>query len=208
MLALATIKELKRMNTFVVRLNPDTRGCSPYSKYPSEQEYKKIHSSSPMDGFHEATNFLSEAGSVKGYLPPRHSSRMRSKEPFILITITAKSADINGDQMIGIQAGCKYVGEQERTGGSLNIKKIGLTYHYTCASSLSLIFDNPLNNAREIVLENNRKWYRDPTYELTKKKTTVSIITKVIDEGCVNKNNKKLKLILNILKGNITGIKK
>jgi hypothetical protein len=48
------------MNVFVVRLNPDTRGGLPYTKYPTVEEYKNIHGSSPMNGFHEAINFKSE----------------------------------------------------------------------------------------------------------------------------------------------------
>ena len=94
------------MRMFVVRLNPDPRDGWPYSKYVSEEEYKTIHDASPMDGFHEAVNFLSESGVVRGYLPPRHSAAMRTGEPFVLLTITAKTAKVGGDKIVGIQAGC------------------------------------------------------------------------------------------------------
>jgi len=52
------------MNIFVVRLNPDTRGGLPYTKYPTVEEYENIHGSSPMNGFHEAINFGSTRVSV------------------------------------------------------------------------------------------------------------------------------------------------
>ena len=65
------------MNVFVVRLNPDTRDGHPYTKYPTVEEYERIHDSSPMNGFHEAINFKSEAGVIRGYLPPKHLASMR-----------------------------------------------------------------------------------------------------------------------------------
>jgi hypothetical protein len=152
------------VKTFVVRLNPDPRNGDPYSKFVSKEEYAAIHNVSPMDGFHEAVNFLSEGGVVRGYLPPRHSKAMRSGEPFVLITITAKTAKIGGDQIIGIQAGCVYEGETTRQGAS---HKQGLTCHFRCPASRSYIFPQPIPNARALVLGNNGNWVRGPTYELS-----------------------------------------
>ena len=80
------------MDIFVVRLKPDPRNGKPYSRYPTVDEYNKIYENSVMDGFHEAVNFLSESGSVKGYLPPRFLSKIKTSEEFILITITISIA--------------------------------------------------------------------------------------------------------------------
>ena len=154
-----------------------------------------------MDGFHEAVNFLSESGVVKGYLPPRFSAKIKSPEPFILISITAKTAKSNGDQIIGIQAGCRYLGEQKRSGGKSIIKKLSLTYHYSCPSSLSLLFDRPLPEARDYVIEKNRKWWRGPTYEITRKSTAKKILENAINENCIQNNETKLNKIKNILNG-------
>lgn len=126
------------MKAFVVRLNPDTRDCLPYSKYPTLQEYRNIHKSSPMNGFHEAVNFLSEDGVVRGYLPPRHLTSLRSPEPFALVTITAKTAKTGGNMVVGIQAACKYEGENTRVGGTRASRALALNWHYSCGESLSL----------------------------------------------------------------------
>ena len=196
------------MEIFVVRLNPDPRKGSSYSKYLYSDENNSIHENSVMDGFHETVNYLSESGAVKGYLPPRHSSGMKTTEPFILITITAKTAKENGDQIIGIHAGCKYLGEQKRGGGKSIIKKLGLTYHYSCPSSLSMLFDTPLLGARSLVIEKNRKWVRGPTFKIRRKNTVVKIIKKAIKENCIQDKNKKLQRILKILEESGTGLSK
>ena len=148
-----------------MRLNPDLRDCLPYSKYPTVKEYRSIHHTSPMDGFHEAVNFKSENGVIRGYLPPKHLTEMRDGEPFSLITITAKSANTGGNLIVGIQAGCKYVGETPRQGTGA-IRALNLVWHYTCPESLSLILDKPVPGARELVLGKNGKWVRGPTYKL------------------------------------------
>lgn len=153
------------MDMYVVRLNPDTRGQAAYSKYPTIDEYKAIHESSPMDGFHEAANFLSESGVVRGYLPPKHLSSMRDGKPFVLLTITAKTAKIGGDKIVGIQSGCVYSGETKRRGG---ISTLGLTWHYHCPASQSFLFPEPVPNAREIVLGRNGKWVRGPTFRVNR----------------------------------------
>jgi len=146
------------MKVFVVRLNPDTRECISYSKYPTTREYEKIHSESPMDGFHEAVNFLPEDGIIRGYLPPKHSRSLRDGNPFCLITITAKTAKIGGDKIIGIQAGCIYKGETERMNLSHVSNAPNLKYHYSCQEALSLLFSKPISNAREIILGENLSW--------------------------------------------------
>ena len=96
------------METFVLRLNPDTRKGRPYSAYPSRAEYKAIHQSSPMNGFHKAVNFQPEQGVVRDYLPPKHATALRTGEPFALVTITAKTAKVGGDCVVGFQVGCVY----------------------------------------------------------------------------------------------------
>jgi hypothetical protein len=156
------------MKAFVVRLNPDTRDGLPYSKYPTLQEYKSIHESSPMDGFHEAVNFLSEGGVVRGYLPPKHLTSIRSDEPFALVTITAKTAKISGDMVVGIQAACRYEGENTRLGGTRASRTLGLNWHYSCGESLSLLLPQQIPNARSLVLGKNGSWVRGPTTEISK----------------------------------------
>jgi hypothetical protein len=159
------------MKVFIVRLNPDTRGGVPYSEYPTIEEYERIHSSSPMNGFHEAINFRSEEGVVRGYLPPKHLATMRDGEPFTLITITAKTAKEGADLIVGIQAGCKYLGETLRTGGKENIKALKLVWHYACPESLSLLLDSPIPGARGLLLGSKGSWVRGPTFELNKSAT-------------------------------------
>lgn len=189
------------MNIFVVRLNPDPRKGRPYSKYPSIDEYNQIYENakSVMDGFHEAVNFLPESGAVKGYLPPKYSTKIRTPEPFILVTITAASAKVNGDQIVGIQAGCKYTGDQERLGGKAIIKELGLTYCYSCPSSLSLLFDTPLGGARSLVIEKGESWGRTPTKKIKRKSTLVKIINMAVKNNCVQASNKKLQRILDVI---------
>lgn len=156
------------MKAFVVRLNPDTRDGLPYSKYPTLQEYKRIHESSPMDGFHEAVNFLSEHGVVRGYLPPKHLTSIRSNEPFALVTITAKTAKIGGDMLVGIQAACRYEGERTRIDGTRASRTLRLNWHYSCGESLSLLLPQQISSARSLVLGKNGSWVRGPTTEISK----------------------------------------
>jgi hypothetical protein len=166
------------MKAFVVRLNPDTREGLSYSKYPTLQEYKSIHDSSPMNGFHEAVNFLSEDGVVRGYLPPRHLGIMRTGEPFVLVTITAKTAKIGGNMVVGIQAGCKYEGENIRLGGTKASRSLGLNWHYSCRESMSLLLAQQIPDARRLVLGNNGIWVRGPTFEVTEA-TLLRIMSRV-----------------------------
>lgn len=156
------------MKTYVLRLNPDTREGLPYSNYPTLQEYKRIHECSPMNGFHEAVNFLAEDGVIRGYLPPKHLASMRTGEPFALVTITAKTARVGGDMVVGIQAGCKYWGENTRLGGARSSRALGLVWHYSCGDSLSLLLPHQIPGARKLVLGNSRNWVRGPTFEITK----------------------------------------
>ena len=158
------------MKTFVLRLNPDPRKGRPYSAYPTREEYEAIHASSPMDGFHEAINFLPERGVVRGYLPPKHSSKLRSDAPFALITITAKTAKIGGDQLMGFQVGCTYEGQHLRASVPQSSREIGFLWHFSCPSSLSFRLPKPLLNAREIVVGKNSGWLRGPVVEIPKKR--------------------------------------
>lgn len=155
------------MRIYVVRLNPDTRKIGQYSKYPSKNEYQKIHSESPMNGFHEAVNFLPESGVVRGYLPPRHCESMRDGQPFCLITITAKTAKEAQDQIVGVQVGCIYLGETDRLNLLQEKNAPDLKCHYSCKEEMSLLFSNPLSNARETILSNDVKWIRGPVKEVS-----------------------------------------
>lgn len=188
------------MKVFAVRLNPDPRASKElpyYSKYPTQKEFQEIWKASPMNGFEEAVNFLSEQGVVRGYLPPRHKPSIKTIEPFLLITVTSSSAKQNvKNRIIGIQAGCKYVGENIRRGEGKGKKK--LMFHYTCPESLSLLFDEPLANARELL--DSSKWSYGPTYEI-KIKRVMEVIDAAIKEGSVKKAVKKLKLFVNGSKG-------
>lgn len=196
------------MKIFAVRLNPDPRADLPYSKYPTVKEYLEIHGTSPMNGFHEAVNFLSEDGLVRGYLPPPHLRSIRATEPFILITVTAKTAKQNGNMIVGIQAGCKYCfGNNLRTGGTRDTKKLKLNYHYSCLASHSLLFNAPLSNARKLLIENGKPWGRGPTYEVTKERIS-NIMKAAIVSGCVDKYDNKVKDILDCITNGNTNITK
>ncbi len=181
------------MKVFVVRLNPDPRDGIPYSKYLDKGEYKKIHEESVMDGFHEAVNYLSENGEIRGYLPPRHSKKMRNGEPFILISITTKTKKKNSsikneklDTIVGLQAGCIYRGDEiERKGVPDGALATGLTWHYSCMESLSLPLKSPIQNARSFVLAKNKEWRNGPTREMSKAKlrAILQTINKNLDES-------------------------
>ncbi|MBI2397486.1 MAG: HNH endonuclease [Xanthomonadales bacterium] len=158
------------MKTFVLRLNPDTRKGKPYSAYPTAAEYEAIHASSPMDGFHEAINFLPEGGVVRGYLPPKHSSALRTGDPFALVTITAKTAKTGADQLMGFQVGCVYEGEHARTTAPRVSRTLGLLWHFSCPSSMSLLLSTPLAGAREVVVGKDSGWLRGPTIEIPRKR--------------------------------------
>ena len=178
------------MRTFAVRLNPDTRRQPWYSKYPTPHEYAAIYRKSPMDGFHEAVNYLNENGLIRGYLPPKHSKDMRTGEPFVLITVTAVGAEKNGDLITGIQAQCQYRAPRngqglKRMGGRNNAAK--LTFHYSCPSRLTLLFNPPLPNARVRLLQRNQNWGQGPTIELTKKNVAELVIKQAIKERCVDR---------------------
>lgn len=175
------------MEMFILRLNPDTRtNCLSYSKYPTADEYQQIHNNSPMDGFHEAVNFLSENGTVRGYLPPKHSALMKksmmNNESFILITITAKTAKIKPDQIVGIQIGCRYCGEHVRQSNNTSIDSPKLTWHYECPASLSMLFGKPIPNARRIILGKDYSWIRNPTLHIKNKKHRNAILDKILAE--------------------------
>ncbi|MGL6363213.1 hypothetical protein ACSZM1_14915 [Aeromonas veronii] len=187
------------MNVFVVRLNPDTRGSLPYTKYPTIEEYKNIHDSSPMNGFHEAINFKNENGVIRGYLPPKHLASMRDGEPFALITITAKTAKEGGDFIVGIQGGCKYAGETPRIGAS-KIKELNFVWHYTCPETLSLLIDEPIPDARGIILGSNGTWGRGPTLKLDKT-ATKRVLNKITSGLKTGTSKNKFKTIESLIHG-------
>ncbi|MER0217028.1 MAG: HNH endonuclease [Nitrosomonas sp.] len=180
------------MNIFVVRLNPDTRDTLPYTEYPVTR--KEIIDAKPMNGFFEAVNFKSEKGVIRGYLPPKHLTSMRDGKLFALITITAKTATRGGDMIMGIQAGCKYIGETPRVGAN-NIRKLGLTWHYTCPESLSLLLEKPIRSARDIILEDNDRWVRGPTFKLNKI-AAGRVLEKIESSFEAEENRKKYKNIV------------
>jgi hypothetical protein len=157
------------MRVYVVRLNPDPRSVRPYSKYVTDLEHDKIHGSSPMDGFEEAVNFLPEKGVVRGYLPPRNLRSMRSGEPFALITITAKTAKSGNDLVVGLQAGCIYVGERPRFEKDEKPGYRNLRWTYFCDANRSTLLEKPIFDARRLVLGNDGEWVRGPTLEIQKR---------------------------------------
>ena len=146
------------MRMFVVRLNRDLREGPPYSRYPTAEEYDDNWRLEQMAGFHEAINFNSEDGVIRGYLPPRHRTAMRDGESFTLVTITAKTAT---DEIVGVQSGCRYKGQTARGGHGSGL---GLTWHYYCPASLSMLLPEPIPHAREIVLGSEETWGRGPTF--------------------------------------------
>ncbi len=182
------------MKTYVVRLNPDTRGCLPYSKYPTTEEYRRIHKNSPMDGFHESVNFLPENGIIRGYLPPRHSVGMRDGEPFVLVSITAKTANTGGDEIVGMQVGCRYEGENPRRGGIRSTRALGLTWHYSCPASMSMLFDKPIHEARSIILGKHGSWVRRPTLEI-KTSSRMRVIETIANQLSPESRKRFVKII-------------
>ncbi len=178
------------MKIFAVRLNPDPRLQPWYSSYPTQRKYKEIYKKSAMNGFHEAVNYLDEGGLVRGYLPPRHLRDMRTGEPFVLITVTVAGARTNGDLITGIQVQCQYRApnnghDLNRLGGPRNTA--ALTFHYSCRSRLSLLFDSPLPDARGQLLQRNQNWGQGPTIELTKKNIAELVIRQAIKKKCVDR---------------------
>jgi hypothetical protein len=190
------------MKIFVVRLNPDTRGCSSYTEYPTAQEYNDIHAESPMNGFHEAVNFLAESGVIRGYLPPRHSRAMRDGEPFCLITITAKTAKVGGDEVVGIQAGCIYKGEQERVNLSCTKNAPDLLCHYSCQDSTSLLFSKPITDARNIILGDTLEWIRGPVKEISELELE-TLLSSVYKSKLSKSESTKLKNIESLIQGRL-----
>ena len=183
------------MRMFVVRLNPDSREGAPYSRYPTAEEYEHVWRSSPMAGFHEAVNFYSENGIIRGYLPPRHRRGMRDGKPFTLVTITAKTAT---DEIVGVQSGCRYVGESPRGGRST---ALGLTWHYYCPASLSMLLPEPIPHARKIVLGRKETWARGPTF--IAQRASQQRIAKAILKGVTRAADKRK--IERLLKGSEIG---
>lgn len=193
------------MQTFVVRLNPDPRDGVPYSRYPSEAEYRAIHELSPMDGFHEAVNFLSENGIVRGYLPPKHLRAIRTGDPFALITVTAKTAKTGGNMIVGIQVGCRYEGNNTRSGGTVASRRLKFNWHYSCGESLSLSLENQVPNARELLLGKNESWVRGPTREV--KTLALQRILKAVGNSLTSKDERrKFNHISKALRSNLKSI--
>lgn len=167
------------MKTFAVRLNPDPRENVPwYSIWPTQKQYDAFYEELAMDGFHEAVNYLSESGFVRGYVPPLPLRAMRDGEPFILISVTAVGAGDNGDMITGIQVGCRYCAPDgnglRREGGRRGAA--ALTFHYVCPSNLSLLFSTPLPNARARLLARTQNWGQGPTKELTRQNIAAQIL--------------------------------
>ncbi len=184
------------MRIFAVRLNPDPRRGPWYSSYPTQREYDNIHRNAPMNGFHEAVNYLDEDGLIRGYLPPRHLRAMRTGDPFVLITVTAAGAETHGNLITGIQVQCQYRAKIDghdltRLGGPPNAA--ALTFHYSCPSRRSLLFTRPLRNARALLLRHNQNWGQSPTIEITKK-VAERVIKQAMKDGCINKGAANLVL--------------
>ena len=143
-----------------------------------------------MNGFHEAANYLVVGGRVIGYLPPRHAIDMRDRELFILITVTpVGAARGNRDLITGIQAQCRYLGPPNgqgcaRKGGPRNAADI--TFHYSCPSHLSLLFTEPLQHARALLLANGQNWGQGPTKGLTRANIAARVIEEAVRAGSVD----------------------
>ena len=180
------------MRMFVVRLNPDSRESPPYSRYPTAKEYEQVSQSSPMAGFHEAVNFYSENGVIRGYLPPRHLRAMRDGEPFALVTITAKTARRNANQIVGVQSGCRYVGESARGGRGA---ALGLTWHYYCPASLSMLLPEPIHHAREIIL-GKEAWVRGGPTFMAQRASQQRIATAILSNVMKAADKRKIERLL------------
>jgi HNH endonuclease len=150
------------MDIFAVRLNSDPRRGPSYSAYPTKQEYSSIHADAVGNGFHEAVNFLAEDGAIKGYLPPRHSRKLVGNSNFTLVTMTYATDGSNPNAVVGIQVGCRYLGEGDRH----NPAGPKLTTHYTCDSSTSLLLKTPIIGAYEKLFGGTKNWVRHPTKEI------------------------------------------
>ncbi len=103
---------------------------------------------------------------------------MRDGEPFILVTITAKTAMQNANEIVGLQSGCRYVGESVRGGRGA---ALGLTWHYYCPASLSMLLPEPIHHAREIIL-GEETWVWGPTFmaqRASQQRTAEAILTSV-----------------------------
>ena len=192
------------MKTFALRLNPDTRKGRPYSAYPTLKQYKSIHEASPMDGFHEAVNFLAEQGVVRGYLPPKHSSSLRSGEPFALVTITAKTAKVGGDRLVGFQVGCIYEGERARRSVPRASRELGLLWHFSCPASLSRLLTEPLPHAREIVVREHSDWFRGPTVPVKRRRFVNALDHAIQSAASVAESEFLDRLKSTLLKGIVT----
>lgn len=147
------------MNLFAVRLNADSRQGQAFSAYPTVDQYRKIHDSSVGDGFEEAVNFLPECGIIRGYLPPRHSKEIQGSSAFSLITMTYSGDKHLPNAIVGIQLGCRYVGQNQRS----NPNGHSLQWNYTCDENSSFLLDEPLCGAYDILFGGVKKWVRGPT---------------------------------------------
>lgn len=176
-------------NIFVVKLNPDIRECTPYSEYPTQEEYREVHKDGVMNGFHEAVNFLSEKGIVRGYIPTKNTGEpncraMKNGDSFTIISITAAGRRREGENtIVGIQAGCTYHEKEE--GGYLPRKNLAngkdFTWCYKCREDLSLLLPRSqlLANAREIVQEHEEWGDRVPVLKIENIETFHNIVAKV-----------------------------
>ena len=145
------------MKVFAVRINADPRKGRPYSAYPSQNEYKKIHSKSVGNGFHEAVNFLEEKGMVHGYLPPKPSIELQRSDSFTLVSMSYKGQSSAPDRVFGIQSDCKFVGSTERK----NSHGPDLDWHFVCKAENSILFPAGLPNAfASLIGDNPKDWFR------------------------------------------------
>ena len=94
-----------------------------------------------------------------------------------------------------------YLGESKRVGLGNTAESLGLTFHYSCPSSHSLLFDRPIEGGRDLIMETGRYWGMGPTYEIRKKSTLNGIINAAIDRKCIRRKNVKLNRILGWVNG-------
>lgn len=152
------------MKFFAVRIQPDVRKnkSDRYMVYPSPKEYEHIWISGKQDGFHECVNFRGKGGIIKGYVPPT-GAKLPQNELFGIIYVTSKSNEKEAcacglhDVILGIQIGCKFVGESIRDDVEDELKKYlakndsNLVYHYTVPHQNCILLKNPVSDASETI---------------------------------------------------------
>ena len=155
------------MKFFAIRIQPDVREnqADRYTEFPTLDEYKHIWNSGQkrQDGFHECVNFKNFNGKIEGYIPPnRVSIPANEKIAFIFLTNKANKKESKKynlfDTIIGIQVGCHLTSQPcPRKDVPTELQKYlkknasPLEYHYTTSYKNSILLENPIENASELI---------------------------------------------------------